>query len=242
MVARDEMRRYEATDPMPEEYRDLLIRLLRIQADTETYLLFPKGWAQYAHIVDLAPTLEDRVKAAQYLAEETRHGLIAYKLLKDLGVEVTEQDFEGEHRDLYVFDKWLESWTEFGLFNFLADRAGRFQAEEWIDSSYLPLARIAPAVVRDETGHGNAGFHNLQKICRTPEEKAEVERLLPQWYATALDMFGRSDSKRSLRYVELGLKRRTNAEARQAFIQEVEPLIRKLGLDVPDVTSLRKYL
>lgn len=242
MAARDVMQRYEAMDPMPEEYRDLLIRLLRIQADTETYLLFPKGWAQYAHIVDLAPTLEDRVKVAQYLAEETRHGLIAYRLLKDLGVEVTERDFEGEHRDLYVFDKWLSSWTEFGLFNFLADRAGRFQAEEWIDSSYLPLARVAPAVVRDETGHGHAGFHNLQKICRTPEEKAEVERLLPQWYATALDMFGRSDSKRSLRYVELGLKRRTNAEARRAFIAEVEPLIRQLGLEVLDVTPLRRFL
>lgn len=101
---------------------------------------------------------------------------------------------------------------------------------------------MAPAIVRDETGHGNAGFHNLQKICRTPEGRADVQQLLPQWYATALDMFGRSDSRRSLRYVELGLKRRTNAEARQAFIQEVEPLIRKLGLDVPDVTSLRKYL
>lgn len=234
--------RYEATDPMPEEYRDLLIRLLRIQADTETYLLFPKGWAQYAHVMDLAPTLEDRVKVAQYLAEETRHGLIAYKLLKDLGVEVTEQDFEGAHRDLYVFDKWLESWTEFALFNFLADRAGRFQAEEWIDSTYLPLARVAPAIVRDETGHGNAGFHNLQRICRTPEGRAEVQRLLPQWYATALDMFGRSDSRRSLRYVELGLKRRTNTEARQAFIQEVEPLIQKLGLEVPDVIPLRRFL
>ena len=118
------VKRYEATDPMPEEYRDLLIRLLRIQADTETYLLTPKGWAQYAHIADLAPTMEDRAKVAHYLAEECRHGYMAYQLLKELGVEVTPEDFEGS-RNLYVFEKWLESWAEFGMFNFLADRVGR---------------------------------------------------------------------------------------------------------------------
>jgi ring-1,2-phenylacetyl-CoA epoxidase subunit PaaA len=234
-------RTYEAMDLMPDEYRELLVRLLRIQADTETYLLFPKGWAQYAHIANLAPTLEDRVKVAQYLAEETRHGLIAYRLLRELGEDVTAQDFEGEHRNLYIFDRWLASWTEFALFNFLGDRAGRCQAEEWIECSYLPLARVAPAIVRDEVGHANMGLRNLERICRTLGGRAEVQALLPQWYAAALDMFGRSDSKRSARYVALGLKRRANEEARQAFAREVEPLIRQLGLEVPDVASLRRF-
>ena len=235
------MKRYEATDPMPEEYRDLLIRLLRIQADTETYLLAPKGWAQYAHIADLAPTLEDRAQVAHYLAEECRHGYIFYQLLKELGIEVTAEDFDGP-RDLYVFDKWLESWTEFGIFNFLTDRVGRFQAEEWIDSSYLPLARVAPAVVKDETGHGDQGYRNLKKICETEEGPAGAQALLNQWYPIALDMFGNSASKRSLRYIELGLKKRANEEARQAFIKEVVPLIESLGLQRPDEKANRKFL
>jgi len=235
------VKRYEPSDPIPDEYRDLLTRLLWIQADTETYILAPKGWAQYAHIADLAPTMEDRASVAHYLAEECRHGHIFYRLLKDLGVEVTEADFEGP-RELYVFEKWLESWTEFAIFNFLADRAGRFQAEEWIDSSYLPLARVAPAVVKDETGHGDQGYRNLQKICQTEAGHAEAQRILGEWYPVALDMFGSSASKRSLRYIEFGLKRRTNEEARLAFIGEVVPLIESLGLSVPDEKANRKFL
>jgi len=98
---------------------------------------------------------------------------MAYQLLKELGVGVTPEDFEGS-RNLYVFEKWLESWTEFGMFNFLADRVGRLQAEEWIDSSYRPLARVAPAVVKDEAGHGDQGYHNLKKICQTAKGRAEA--------------------------------------------------------------------
>jgi 1,2-phenylacetyl-CoA epoxidase catalytic subunit len=93
------------------------------------------------------------------------------------------------------FKKLIESWTEFGMFNFLADRVGRLQAEEWIDSSYLPLARVAPAVVKDEAGHGDQGYHNLKKTCQTAKGRAEAQSLLHQWYPVALDMFGSSTSQ-----------------------------------------------
>ena len=65
---------------------------------------------------------------------------------------------------------------------------------------------------------------------------------LNRWYPQALDMFGRSESRRSERYIEWGLKRRTNAEARRAYIEEVNPLIVELGLDVPDEKKGRLYL
>jgi len=232
---------YEATDPMPGEYRDLLIRLLMIQADTETRILFD-DWPHYARFPEFAPTPEDRMVTISYLREEAGHGYMAYKLLADLGVHLTAKDFEGKKHFLYVFDELPESWTELALFNCLADRAGRYQAEEWIDCSYAPLARVAPGVVKDETGHGNLGYQNLKRICQTAEGRAEAERLLPKWYAIALDMFGRRDSKRDERYRELGLKRRSNEEARQAFIAEVTPLLEGLGFTLPDPTTGRRYL
>jgi len=232
---------YEATDPMPGEYRDLLIRLLMIQADTETRILFD-DWPHYARFPEFAPTPEDRMVTISYLREEAGHGYMAYKLLADLGVHLTAKDFEGKKHFLYVFDELPESWTELALFNCLADRAGRYQAEEWIDCSYAPLARVAPGVVKDETGHGNLGYQNLKRICQTAEGRAEAERLLPKWYAIALDMFGRRDSKRDERYRELGLKRRSNEEARQVFIAEVTPLLEGLGFTLPDPTTGRRYL
>jgi ring-1,2-phenylacetyl-CoA epoxidase subunit PaaA len=69
-----------------------------------------------------------------------------------------------------------------------------------------------------------------------------VQRALDQWYVKALDMFGRSESTRDQRYIYWGLKRRTNAQARQEFIREVDPLIEKLGLRVPDPIQGRQYL
>lgn len=232
---------YEATDPMPEEYRELLIRLLMIQADTETRILFD-DWPRYARFPELAPTLEDRMVVISYLREEAGHGYMAYKLLADLGVHLTAADFEGKKHFVYVFDELPESWTELALFNCLGDRAGRFQAEEWVNCSYAPLARVAPGVVKDEAGHGNLGYKNLTRICQTPEGRAEVERLLPKWYAIALDMFGKSESKRDEKYRQLGLKRRSNEEARQVFIAEVTPLLEGLGFKLPDPRAGRRFL
>jgi 1,2-phenylacetyl-CoA epoxidase catalytic subunit len=77
---------------------------------------------------------------------------------------------------------------------------------------------------------------------RGGEAKARVQRAVDFWYLTGLDMFGRSESRRAERYRFWGLKRRTNAEARQQYIAEVDPLIAGMGLTVPDPLVGRKYL
>ena len=77
---------------------------------------------------------------------------------------------------------------------------------------------------------------------RGGEQKERVQKGLNFWYATGLDMFGRSESRRADRYREWGLKRRTNAEARAQYVAEVNPMIESMGLEVPDPLAGRKYL
>ena len=77
---------------------------------------------------------------------------------------------------------------------------------------------------------------------KTEEGLKEAQRVIDMWYPRALDMFGRKDSPRSLQYMEWGLKRRTNEEARREYIQEVNPLIQKLGLQVPAEDYDRHFL
>jgi 1,2-phenylacetyl-CoA epoxidase catalytic subunit len=74
------------------------------------------------------------------------------------------------------------------------------------------------------------------------ESKERVQKALNFWYATGLDMFGRSDSTRAERFRFWGLKQRTNARAREQYLAEVNPLIESMGLDVPDPLAGRKYV
>src|SRR5712691_12972235 len=82
---------FDAGDPLPEEYRRLLYKVLKVAADTETSLLFPEtDWLK--GIIDLAPTPEDRIRIAHLYWEELNHGWLFYKIWQDLGVTPTAAD------------------------------------------------------------------------------------------------------------------------------------------------------
>src|SRR5258708_29987764 len=97
--------------------------------------------------------------------------------------------------------------------------------------------------MEEEGGH--IDFRNTrtgEMAAKGGEAKERVQRAVDFWYLTGLDMFGRSESRRADRYRFWGLKRRTNAEARQQYIAEVNPLLESMGLHVPDPLAGRKYL
>jgi 1,2-phenylacetyl-CoA epoxidase catalytic subunit len=96
--------------------------------------------------------------------------------------------------------------------------------------------------VQDEKGHTALGYQNLKKICATAEGKERANALLVKWWPAALDMFGRSDSKRQWSYIKWGLRSETNGELRQRYIAETRPLLDNIGLDVPDDSANRHFL
>lgn len=231
---------FKEFDKMDPEYKDLLGRVLTIQSDCEIggpHLYVEK-------MLPSAPTKIDQLIVARTAAEEIDHFRKMARVAGDIGVDVSfVLSTPNQKRYLDAFRGVITTWEDFAVFGFLIDRVGRYQLEEFYDCSYLPLERILPDIVREELGHIEYGHSKTAElVVKGDENKEKVQKALDFWYVRALDMFGRSDSKRVERYRYWGLKRRSNAQAREEYIKEVNPLIEQMGLKVPDPLKGRKYL
>jgi ring-1,2-phenylacetyl-CoA epoxidase subunit PaaA len=227
-------------EAMPEEYQQLLGRVLMIQADCEI-------GGPHLYVKDIlltAPTKVDQLIVARTAAEEMDHYRKIAVLAGDIGVDTSFLlSIPNQKRYLDAFRGLISAWEDFAVFGFLIDRVGRFQLEEFLDCSYLPLQRVLPEILKEEMGHVGFGTNQTAEMAlKGGEQKEKIQRSIDFWYIKALDMFGRSDSERSNRYCHWGLKRRSNSQARREFQKEVEPLIQQMGLVVPDPVVGRQYL
>jgi ring-1,2-phenylacetyl-CoA epoxidase subunit PaaA len=184
---------------------------------------------------------------ARTAAEEIDHFRKFARLAGDMGVD-TSYILSRPNQERYVdaFRGSINNWEDFAVFGFLIDRVGKYQLEEFIGCSYKPLSRLLehPSRIMDEEdGHIDYGTTRTAEIAASGEEgRQRIQKSVDFWYVTALDMFGSSESRRAERYRFWGLKRRTNAEAREQYMREVDPLLSGMGLHVPDPLAGRKYL
>ncbi|HZD39723.1 MAG TPA: Phenylacetic acid catabolic protein [Terriglobales bacterium] len=227
-------------DKMDPEYKELLGRVLTIQADCEIggpHLYVDK-------MLPAAPTRMDQLIVARTAAEEIDHYRKMARVAGDIGVDVSfVLSRPNEKRYLDAFRGVITTWEDNAVFGFLIDRVGRYQLEEFHDCSYLPLQRILPDIVNEEQGHIEYGHNKTMELVASGDEgKEKAQRAVDFWYVKALDMFGRTGSKRAERYRFWGLKQRANEQARQEYINEVNPLIEQMGLKVPDPLKGRSFL
>jgi len=230
----------EGLEKMPAEYKELLERVLTIQADCEI-------GGPHLYVKDILPTAPSQVNqliVARTAAEEMDHYRKIAKLAGDIGTDTSFLlSIPNQKRSLEAFRGVIKTWEDFAVFGFLIDRVGRYQLEEFLDCSYLPLQRILPDILKEEIGHIGFGTNQTAELAaKGDEERERAQRSVDFWYIKALDMFGRSDSERSNRFCHWGLKRRSNSQARWEFIKEVGPMIQGMGLTVPDPIKDRKFL
>jgi ring-1,2-phenylacetyl-CoA epoxidase subunit PaaA len=225
---------------MPAEYVDLLGRVLLVQADCE--IGGPHLYVQ--DIFPSAPSKLDQLVVARTAAEEIDHYRKIARLAGEIGVNTSHLlSIPNRERYLEAFRGTITTWEDYAVFGFLIDRVGRYQLEEFLECSYLPLQRVLPEILKEELGHIGFGTKQTAELASQNDEmKERVQKSVNFWYVKALDMFGRSDSERSNRYCHWGLKRRSNSQARWEFKKEVDPLIQQMGLEVPDPVSGRKFL
>ena len=230
------IRKFEHVHELTDEFREFLLKLLWVQADTEFASV-----QQHRPWLDTAPTFEDRWIEARIIADEMRHGWQMVKLLEDFGTEGREhiEDLlhrrEHEHK-LDSFNMDLATWQDVAAFACLIDRVGLYQLRSFQECSYAPLARAIPQMLAEENLHIGAGRNALNRIANDTTYYG-VHRLaqdaVNKWYPRALDMFGHRGSRGSELAVTLGIKRWRNEEARQMYIEEVAPILAKMGLAVP---------
>lgn len=232
-----ELKDFPKMDP---EYQDLLKRVLAIQADCEI-------GGPHLYVDDMlpgAPTKLDQLIVARTAGEEIDHYRKVARIAGDIGEDVSYVlGWPNEKRYVETFRGRISTWEDYAVFGFLIDRIGKYQLQEFINCSYTPLERILPDIMKEEEGHIEFGAVKTAELAAKSEEsKNKIQRAVDYWYVKALDMFGHSVSHRSERYRYWGLKRRSNAEARDQYIKEVNPLIEEMGLRVPDPLKGRLYL
>ena len=225
---------------MPKEYQDLLTRLLTIQADCE--IGGPHIYVD--HWTLRAPTVDDQWRVARIAGEEIDHCRKMLRLLGLIGFDRSDiLTRPRSKREVDAFKEDMPTWADFAAFGMLIDKVGEYQLEEMNGSTYRPIEDYLGQILREEKGHISYGQQQLEKLVQSGDEgREQAQAAVDKWYTVGLDMFGQSQSARTERYIEWGLKRRTNGEARRQYIAEVEPQIEALGLVVPDKLQGRKYL
>jgi len=239
----------ESMAQMTEEYQENLIHLMLMQADSEL-----AGGYGYIPFISKAPTVEEKHVVAGMVEEEIGHAHIMYTLLRDLGVDVEarvrhhdqelawrlanpEADIGtkriGQDLRVNIFYYPLETWADFVMFNFCMDRGAGHQLEDVRHSSYGPWRRAIQQIFAEEEEHVAHGELWVHRLAEDPAMKQEAQEALERWYVRTLNIFGQPHTAKNALYRKLGLKRRDNDEVRQAFVQEVTPVVHACGLSLP---------
>ena len=240
--------RLESTDEMTPEYREALVHLMTMQADSEL-----AGGYGYVPWITKAPTVEEKHVVAQIVKDELRHAAVMYGLLADLGVDVAAH--VRAHDEVFtmrieatadigtaritsdqrvnIFYYPIETWADFVFFNFCMDRGAGHQLEDVRRSSYGPWRRAVEGIFKEEKMHIRHGELWVRRLAEDPVRRDEAERTFQKWYVRTMNIFGRPASAKNRLYRELGLKARDNDAVRQAFSEEVRALIEPLGWRLP---------
>ena len=232
--------RFDEGEPLPAEYKDLLMKMLRHEgerAGNKSFLGFMATCLDLAEAI--APGWEARLVKAEYLAEELKHGIMFHRVAVGLEPDFALRDVPYAH---YAFHLPRETWADDAFFHFFVDLNGAFHSRDWRESSYEPLRKIAATVERDELGHSEMGYHFLAETVSDRKGQALCQRLLAKWYPAALDMFGRSDSPNVPKFIRWGLKSVGNAEIREAYKRYVDRKLEALGLEPPAARANRRFL
>jgi ring-1,2-phenylacetyl-CoA epoxidase subunit PaaA len=227
---------------MDAEYQALAKHLMLVHTEGEI-----TGADDYTRIFyKLAPNAYEMQVCCERAAEEVHHYMLGAEVLQGIGVDTSfmlAQDMM--ERPYYPNElvRGVETWMERALFSFLGEAVVLDHLYEFAESSYAPFAEIfTKTIIKDELVHVAHGRRIVRHACYSPAGRELVQIALNRFWPIVLDLFGRSDSRRSKAYVEWGLRKTTNAELRDAFILKTKPLLRDLGLTVPDDLKSRQFV
>ena len=231
----DAEEKIEAKDWMPEAYRRTLIRQISQHAHSEIIGMQPEGnW------LTRAPTLKRKAILLAKVQDEAGHGLYLYSAAETLGVsrdQMVADLLSGKAKYSSIFNYPTLTWADIGAIGWLVDGAAIMNQIPLCRCSYGPYSRAMIRVCKEESFHQRQGYEIMLELCRgTDEQKAMAQDALNRFWWPALMMFGPNDaaSKHSAQSMKWKIKRFSNDELRQKFIDVTVPQAEFLGLSVPD--------
>ena len=226
----------EPKDWMPAHYRKTLVRQISQHAHSEIVGMLPEGnW------ISRAPTLKRKAILLAKVQDEGGHGLYLYAAAETLGTsrdEMTAALLSGKAKYSSIFNYPTLTWADVGVVGWLVDGAAIMNQVPLCRCSYGPYARAMIRVCREESFHQRQGYESLLVMMNegTAAQQAMVQDAVNRWWWPSLMMFGPPDaespnSEQSLRW---GIKRFTNDELRQKFVDACVDQAKVLGVTLPD--------
>lgn len=232
-IAADEM--IEPKDWMPDAYRKTLVRQMSQHAHSEIVGMLPEGnW------ITRAPTLKRKAILLAKVQDEGGHGLYLYSAAETLGTsrdEMTEALLCGKAKYSTIFNYPTLTWADIGAIGWLVDGAAIMNQIPLQRCSYGPYSRAMIRICKEESFHQRQGYEIMWVLSHgSKAQKHMAQDALNRWWWPSLMMFGPPDdaSPNSARSLRWKIKRFTNDELRQKFIDATVPQAQALGLDVPD--------
>src|SRR5213593_1499719 len=220
---------------MPERYRQQLRRMISQHAHSEIVGMLPEGnW------ITRAPSLRRKMGLLAKVQDEAGHGLYIYCGTETLGIDRTElvdQLLAGTAKYSSIFNYPTLSWADIGAIGWLVDGAAIMNQIPLCRCSYGPYSRAMIRICKEESFHQRQGYEIMLTLARgTPEQKAMAQDALDRWWWPVLMMFGPSDkaSQHSDTSTKWKIKRFSNDELRQKFVDATVPQAQFLGLTIPD--------
>ena len=232
-VAADEF--IEPKDWMPEAYRRTLVRQISQHAHSEIVGMLPEGnW------ITRAPSLRRKAILLAKVQDEAGHGLYLYCAAETLGTsreEMTLALLSGKAKYSTIFNYPTLTWADMGAIGWLVDGAALMNQVPLQRTSYGPYARAMVRVCKEESFHQRQGYEIMIALANgTAEQKRMAQDALNRWWWPSLMMFGPTDdnSPNTAQSMRWRIKRDTNDELRQKFVDITKPQAEYLGLTVPD--------
>ncbi|MEM7043323.1 MAG: 1,2-phenylacetyl-CoA epoxidase subunit PaaA [Pseudomonadota bacterium] len=231
----DAEEKIEPNDPMPEGYRKTLIRQIGQHAHSEIVGMLPEGnW------ITRAPSLRRKAALLAKVQDEGGHGLYLYSAAETLGVsreQMTEELLDGKAKYSSIFNYPTPTWADIGAIGWLVDGAAIMNQIPLCRCSYGPYARAMIRICKEESFHQRQGYEIMMTLAQgSAEQKALAQDALDRWWWPSLMMFGPpdSESQHGDQSMAWKIKRFTNDELRQKFVDATVPQADFIGLKMPD--------
>ncbi|HEX5505016.1 MAG TPA: 1,2-phenylacetyl-CoA epoxidase subunit PaaA [Thermomicrobiales bacterium] len=223
----------EATDWMPDDYRQEVLKFVEMHANSELMGVLPeREW------ILRAPTLQRKLALTAKVQDEVGHAQLLYRVAEDLGksrAAMLADLLAGKTKFHNVFHYPTASWGDVGVIAWLIDAAAIVAQQALRDSSYAPYARTMRKICWEESVHIMHGRDVVLTLVNgTPKQRAMVQDALNRWWGPIMQMHGFRTPPEKDKDIAWKIKAKSNEELRQEFLDIYVPRIREIGLTIPD--------
>lgn len=226
-------RKIEATDWMPDAYRQALVRFIEMHANSELMGALPeRDW------IMRAPTVHRKLALTAKIQDEVGHAELLYRLVEDLGKPRSaclDDLTAGKGKFHNTFHYATKSWADVGIIAWLVDAAAIVSQHALRDSSYAPYARTMQKICWEESFHMMHGRDMIITMMNGTElQRAMVQESLDRWWPALMVFHGPDTPREQDRDIQWRIKTKANEELRQEFLHTQVPRLREVGLVIPD--------